>query len=370
MADEDTRRLIPMNIKKINDNLWSIEIDGGESYQVEGEFDSIKKALRRIKGKDGENCGKCKSKKVGTYASMLGDENSTDLHKVNVWKSKVPHSAEEFKKLMENKEMKKVPNSRYNAISPYSDADDCIELAKLAGIELEIKNNVMTFIGSKFNQQYIFDNATDALYLDKNGDLILLHQLNVDGKGLEYNMNDELGIKSTYKESKNMKTITLTKNYLVEGNIIPKGTIVEFKEKLDFLPTDIWDKAQEIEDEHERFEFIKAELNKLGDDYSDDEIEDFINKYKSQLNESVKKISKEDLDDMIMIIKETLETEENIDKSLFDDIVKACKENKELVGYWESMLTANDKLFPKLENKFWDLFDKICADVKSNAKVA
>ena len=49
---------------------------------------------------------------------------------------------------------------------------------------------------------------------------------------------------------------------------------------LDFLPADIWDKAQEIEDEHERFEFIKAELNKLGDDYSDDEIEDFINKYK------------------------------------------------------------------------------------------
>ena len=37
-------------------------------------------------------------------------------------------------------------------------------------IELEIKNNVMTFIGSKFNQRYIFDNATDALYLDKNVD--------------------------------------------------------------------------------------------------------------------------------------------------------------------------------------------------------
>ena len=268
---EDNRRLIPISIKKLEDNLWSIEIDGAESYKVEGDFDSIKRALRRIKGKDGDGHGKCRSSKVGTYASMLGDENSTDLHKVNVWKSKVPHSAEEFKKLM---------------------------------------------------------------------------------------------------ESTNMKTITLTKNYLVEGNIIPKGTVVEFKEKLDFLPADIWDKAQEIEDEHERFEFIKAELNKLGDDYSDDEIEDFINKYKSQLNESVKKISKEDLEDMVMIIKETLEAEENIDKSLFDDIVKVCKDNKELVGYWESMLTANDKQFPKLENKFWDLFDSICSKVKSNAKVA
>ena len=268
---EDNRRLIPISIKKLEDNLWSIDIDNGESYKVEGDFDSIKRALRRIKGKDGDGHGKCRSSKVGTYASMLGDENSTDLHKVNVWKSKVPHSAEEFKKLM---------------------------------------------------------------------------------------------------ESTNMKTITLTKNYLIEGNVFLKGTRIEFEEKLDFLPEDIWNKACEIDDEHERFEFIKAELEKMGNEYSDNEIENFIDKYKNELNESVKKISKEDLEDMVMIVKETLEAEENIDKSLFDDIVKACKENKELVGYWESMLTANDKQFPKLENKFWDLFDSICSKVKSNAKVA
>ena len=30
MADEDTRRLIPMSVKKLNDNLYSIEIEGGE----------------------------------------------------------------------------------------------------------------------------------------------------------------------------------------------------------------------------------------------------------------------------------------------------------------------------------------------------
>lgn len=275
MADENTRRLIPMSVKKLDDNLYSIEIDGAESYKVECDYDSIRKVFRRIKAKDGENCGKCKSKKVGTYASMVGEENNTDSHKINVWKSKVPHSAEAFMKLCENKE-----------------------------------------------------------------------------------------------EGINMKTITLTKNYLIEGSIFLKGTRIEFKEKLDFLPEEIWNKACDIEDEHERFEFIKAELNKLGDDYSDDEISDFINKYKNELNESVKKISKEDLEDMVMIVKETLEAEENIDKSLFDDIVKACKENKELVGYWESMLTANDKQFPKLENKFWDLFDSICSKVKSNIKVA
>ena len=29
MADEDTRRLIPMSVKKLEDNLYSIEIEGG-----------------------------------------------------------------------------------------------------------------------------------------------------------------------------------------------------------------------------------------------------------------------------------------------------------------------------------------------------
>ena len=263
--------IIPMQIKKVGENLYSIDIEGMESYQVEGSLDEIKRALRRIKAKNGNEHNKCRSSKVGTYASMVG-EGDENLHKINVWKSKIPHSADAFKTLM--------------------------------------------------------------------------------------------------MESINMKQITLTKNYLIEGNVFLKGTRIEFKEKLDFLPEDIWNKACEIDDEHERFEFIKAELEKMGNEYSDNEIEDFINKYKNELNESVKKISKEDLEDMIMIIKETLEAEENIDKSLFDDIVKACKDNKELVGYWESMLTANDKQFPKLENKFWDLFDSICSKVKSNAKVA
>lgn len=268
---EDTRRLIPISIKKLEDNLWSIEIDGAESYKVEGDFDSIKRALRRIKGKDGENCGKCKSKKVGTYASMLGELDNNEVHKVNVWKSKVPHSAEEFKKLM---------------------------------------------------------------------------------------------------ESKDMKSITLTKNYLIEGNIIPKGTVLQLKEKLDFLPTDIWEKAKDISDEHERFEFIKAELNKLGDDYSDDEIEDFINKYKTELNESKKtrKISKEDLNDMIMVIKETLEAEKSIDKKFFDEIVEKCKSDKELTTAWDALINADDKTFNKKEDKFWKIFDALCKDYKADSK--
>ena len=265
---EDTRRLIPMSIKKLDDNIWSIEIDGAESYKVEGDFDSIKKALRRIKGKDGENKGKCRSSKVGTYASMLGDENSTDLHKVNVWKSKVPHSAEEFKKLMESADMKK---------------------------------------------------------------------------------------------------IILTKNYLVEGNIIPKGTILEFKEKLDFLPTDIWEKAKDIEDEHERFEFIKSELNKLGDDYSDDEIEDFINKYKSELTES-KKLTRDDVSDMLMVIEDTLKAEKEIDVDTKEDVLDVCENNKELLNAWDDLLKADDKSFTRKENKFWEIYDKISSKFKLKNK--
>lgn len=268
---EDTRRLIPMQIKHLEDNLWQISIDGAESYKVEGDFDSIKKALRRIKGKDGENKGKCRSKKVGTYSSMLGETDNDEVHKINVWKSKVPHSADEFKKLMENK---------------------------------------------------------------------------------------------------NMKSITLTKNYLVEGNIILKGTIIEFKEKLDFLPSDIWEQAKSIDDEHERFEFIKAELNKLGDDYSDDEIYDFINKYKNELNESVKNISKEDLDDMIMVIKETLESEKIIPKEFFDEIIENCKKDKKLTDAWDILMKADEKSFNKKETTFWNIFDDICKEYKKQNNVA
>lgn len=265
MADEDTRRLIPISIKKLEDNLWNIKIDGGESYNVEGDFDSIKKALRRIKAKDGEEYGKCRSSKKGTYASMLGDIDNNELHKINVWKSKVPHSPDDFKKLMESKEM---------------------------------------------------------------------------------------------------KTITLTKNYLIEGNIVSKGTVVTLKEKLDFLPSDIWEKAQEITDEHERFEFIKTELNKLGDDYSDDEIEDFINKYKSNLNESLTEKEVDGLDDMMDMLEETLESEDYVAKENFKKVLDIAKKDEELLDAWEAMATADDKTFVKKENDFWNRFDKICKAFK------
>ena len=329
MADEDKRRLIAISIKKLENNLWSIDIDGGESYNVEADFDSIKKVLRRIKAKDGCEHGKCRSSKIGTYKSMLGNIDNNDLHKINVWKSKVPHNPQDFIKLM--------------------------------------------------------------------------------------------------MESKEMKTITLTKNYLIEGNIVPKGTLIEFKEKeitvddlnslknridsfviskgkapsdlmkeyknmikilgdsvvwsdnkeewvlneslkekLDFLPTDIWEKAKNISDEHERFEFVKTELNKLGNNYSDDEVEEFLNKYKNDLKESKKSIKEavEGLGDMLDMLEETMNSENYVAKDKIDEILNIASGDEKLLGAWEAMSTADDKTFNKKENAFWNRFDEICKPFK------
>ena len=263
---EDTRRLIPISIKKLEDNFWNIKIDSGESYNVEGSLDEIKRALRRIKAKDGCEHGKCRSSKIGTYKSMLGNIDNNDLHKINVWKSKVPHNPQDFIKLM--------------------------------------------------------------------------------------------------MENKEMKTITLTKNYLIEGNIVSKGTVVTLKEKLDFLPEEIWNKAQEITDEHERFEFIKAELNKLGTNYSDDEIEDFINKYKTELTESLTEKEVEGLADMLDMLEETLESEDYVVKENFKKVLDVAKKDEELLDAWEAMATADDKTFVKKENDFWNRFDEICKPFK------
>ena len=265
MADEDKRRLIAISIKKLENNLWSIDIDGGESYNVEGSLDEIKRALRRIKAKDGAEYGKCRSSKRGTYSSMVG-EGDDNLHKINVWKSKVPHNPQDFIKLM--------------------------------------------------------------------------------------------------MESKEMKTITLTKNYLIEGNIVSKGTIIELKEKLDFLPADIWKKAQEITDGHERFEFVKTELNKLGGNYSDDEIEDFINKYKTELTESLTEKEVEGLGDMLDMLEETMESEDYVAKDKIDEILDIASSDEKLLKAWEAMSTADDKTFNKKENDFWTRFDEICKPFK------
>ena len=265
MADEDTRRLIPISIKKLEDNLWNIKIDASESYNVEGSLDEIKRALRRIKAKDGAEYGKCRSSKRGTYSSMVG-EGDDNLHKINVWKSKVPHNPQDFIKLM--------------------------------------------------------------------------------------------------MESKEMKTITLTKNYLIEGNIVSKGTIIELKEKLDFLPADIWEKAKDISDEHERFEFVKTELNKLGGNYSDDEIEDFINKYKTELTESLTEKEVEGLGDMLDMLEETMESEDYVAKDKIDEILDIASSDEKLLKAWEAMSTADDKTFNKKENAFWTRFDEICKPFK------
>lgn len=263
MADEN-KRLIPITIAHTDDNNWRITVEGEDSYFVKGDIEDIKKVCRRIKAKDGCEHGKCRSSKIGTYMSMVSDSDNKE-HKINVWRSKVPYTAEDFKKLMESKEM---------------------------------------------------------------------------------------------------KSITLTKNYLIEGNIVSKGTVVTLKEKLDFLPEEIWNKAQEITDEHERFEFIKAELNKLGTNYSDDEIEDFINKYKTELTESLKEKEVEGLGDMLDMLEETMESEDYVAKDKIDEILDIASSDEKLLKAWEAMSTADDKTFNKKENAFWTRFDEICKPFK------
>ena len=326
MVDEDTRRLIPISIKKLEDNLWNIKIDGGESYNVEGDFDSIKRALRRIKGKDGENCGKCKSKKVGTYASMLGDIDNNELHKINVWKSKVPHSPEDFKKLMESKEMKTIILTKNyiveGAIIP-------------KGTQIEFKEKEITV-----DDLNSLKNKIDSFVLSKRkapSDLMKEYK----------NMIKILGDSVIWSDDK--------EEWILNESL---------KEKLDFLPADIWEKAQEITDEHERFEFIKTELNKLGDTYSDDEIEDFINKYKSNLNESLTEKEVEGLGDMLDMLEETMESEDYVAKDKIDEILDIASGDEKLLKAWEAMSTADDKTFNKKENAFWSRFDEICKPFK------
>ena len=132
------------------------------------------------------------------------------------------------------------------------------------------------------------------------------------------------------------------------------------------MPSDIWEKAKNISDEHERFEFVKTELNKLGGNYSDDEVEEFLNKYKNDLKESKKSIKEavEGLGDMLDMLEETMESEDYVAKDKIDEILDIASSDEKLLKAWEAMSTADDKTFNKKENAFWTRFDEICKPFK------
>ena len=329
MDDKDTRRLIPISIKKLEDNLWNIKIDDGESYNVEADFDSIKKVLIRIKAKDGCEHGKCRSSKIGTYKSMLGNIDNNDLHKINVWKSKVPHNPQDFIKLMmESKEMKTITLTKNYIV-------EGVIVPKGTLIEFKEKEITVDDLNS-------LKNRIDSFVISK-------------GKAPSYLM----------KEYKNM--IKILGDSVVWSDDKEEWVLNEsLKEKLDFLPSDIWNKAQEITDEHERFEFVKTELNKLGGNYSDDEVEEFLNKYKNDLKESKKSIEEavEGLGDMLDMLEETMESEDKVAKVDINKVLDIASGDEKLLGAWEAMLTADDKTFNKKENAFWTRFDEICKPFK------
>lgn len=324
MADEN-KRLIPMTIAHTDDNNWRITVEGENSYFVKGDIEDIKKVCRRIKAKDGENNNKCRSAKVGTYLSMVSNSDNEE-HKINVWKSRVPHTAEDFKKLMESKEMKTITLTKNYIV-------EGVIVPKGTLIEFKEKEITVDDLNS-------LKNRIDSFVISK-------------GKAPSDLM----------KEYKSM--IKILGDSVVWSDDKEEWILNEsLKEKLDFLPAEIWDKAQEITDEHERFEFIKTELNKLGTNYSDDEIEDFINKYKTELTESLKEKEVEGLGDMLDMLEETMNSENYVAKDKIDEILDIASSDEKLLKAWEAMSTADDKTFNKKENVFWTRFDEICKPFK------
>lgn len=324
MADEN-KRLIPMTIAHTDNNNWRITVEGKDSYFVKGDIEDIKKVCRRIKAKDGENNNKCRSAKVGTYLSMVSDSDNKE-HKINVWRSKVPYTAEDFKNLMESKEMKTITLTKNYIV-------EGVIVPKGTLIEFKEKEITVDDLNS-------LKNRIDSFVISKGkvpSDLM--------------------------KEYKNM--IKILGDSVVWSDDKEEWVLNEsLKEKLDFLPEEIWNKTQEITDEHERFEFIKTELNKLGTNYSDDEIEDFINKYKTELTESLTEKEVEGLGDMLDMLEETMNSENYVAKDKIDEILNIASGDEKLLGAWEAMSTADDKTFNKKENAFWTRFDEICKPFK------
>ena len=324
MADEN-KRLIPMTITHTDGNNWRITVEGKDSYFVKGDIEDIKKVCRRIKAKDGENNNKCRSAKVGTYLSMISNSNNEE-HKINVWKSRVPYTAEDFKKLMESKEMKTITLTKNYIVEGRI-------IPKGTQIEFKEKEITVDDLNS-------LKNRIDSFVISK-------------GKAPSDLM----------KEYKNM--IKILGDSVVWSDDKEEWVLNEsLKEKLDFLPTDIWKKAKTIEDKHERFEFVKAELNKLGDNYTDDEIENFLSKYETELKESLTEKEVEGLGDMLDMLEETMNSENYVAKDKIDEILNIASGDEKLLGAWEAMSTADDKTFNKKENAFWTRFDEICKPFK------
>ena len=327
MADEN-KRLIPMTIAHTDDNNWRITVEGKDSYFVKGDIEDIKKVCRRIKAKDGCEHGKCRSSKIGTYLSMVSDSDNKE-HKINVWRSKVPYTAEDFKKLMmESKEMKTITLTKNYIV-------EGVIVPKGTLIEFKEKEITVDDLNS-------LKNRIDSFVISK-------------GKAPSDLM----------KEYKNM--IKILGDSVVWSDDKEEWVLNEsLKEKLDFLPTDIWEKAKDISDEHERFEFVKTELNKLGGNYSDDEVEEFLNKYKNDLKESKKSIKEavEGLGDMLDLLEETMESEDKVAKVDINKVLDIASEDKELLDRWEALSNATDKQFNKKENDFWNRFDEICKPFK------
>ena len=82
----------------------------------------------------------------------------------------------------------------------------------------------------------------------------------------------------------------------------------------------------------------------------------------------MKKISKDDLSDMLFVIEDTLKFEKEIDIDTKEDILEQVETNKELITAWENLMMADDKSFNKKESKFWEAYDRFIKNFKLKNK--
>ena len=132
---------------------------------------------------------------------------------------------------------------------------------------------------SDSDTEYLMDNVFTGDFLDdvKNNPSGAYKVLDKVVKDIE----DGKGGKVTELLAKYKDKLYMLKAMLKDyGNLGEKKAIRE--ETIEFVTADLWAELKDLSDD-ERLDYLRQEL---GDDFTDDEIADFLDKYRDELNES------------------------------------------------------------------------------------
>ena len=83
-----------------------------------------------------------------------------------------------------------------------------------------------------------------------------------------------------------------------------------------------------------------------------------------QIAKLYEKLDQSEIDIMIDVLKETIESEDTVDPSKYDEVLKKAEKDTKLLNAWEALSNADDKTFIKKENAFWNAFDELCKPYK------